>query len=194
IVLQLLDRVVLGRTIGIAELSPTGDAGFHAMTQGVVWNFLRKLTHKLWSLRTRANKAHVTSQDVENLRQLVYTQLANEGAHARVARIPSLCPHGTTIALSVQPHAAELEYVEGAPTQTHPRLPVKYRRAPPVLELDRNRSQQHHWQRRQENQETGKKIQSPRRDRTQWTPPEALAEDHPARVQHVHAHPAGVAH
>src|SRR5258708_14078788 len=92
LVLQLLPRVFDRRAVRILDLRPAGQARRDQMPLFVIRNFLSQLGHKMRTLRTRADKAHVAAQDVPELRNLVDANLAYETAHARRAIVFRLCP------------------------------------------------------------------------------------------------------
>src|SRR5262245_60031723 len=53
------------------DLRPPGNPGFHAMAGHVVRDRLPELMDEHWPLRPRTDQAHVATQDVDQLRQLV---------------------------------------------------------------------------------------------------------------------------
>src|SRR4029077_20880733 len=103
------------------------DAGLHAMALHIIWDLLRQLRYEFGTFGPWADEAHVAAQDIEDLRQLIDAQLADDRAHARHAWIGVLCPL-RPVQLRVLSHAAELQHLEQLPAQTHPRLPLQRRR------------------------------------------------------------------
>src|SRR6185503_8078484 len=69
--LQLLERILLGRPIGIAKLRPPSESGLHAMPLVVIGNLLGELARELGTLGARSDETHVAFDDVEQLRELV---------------------------------------------------------------------------------------------------------------------------
>src|SRR5262245_24440155 len=66
--------------VRIVDLGPAGDAGTHAQTLAVVGNFARQSLDEEGPFRTRPDEAHVTTQDIENLRNFVDSGEPEEAA------------------------------------------------------------------------------------------------------------------
>src|SRR5512147_483261 len=64
VVLELLDRVFLGRPVRVAELRPTGDARLHGVALAVVRDLLLELADELGPLGPWPDEAHLPAQDV----------------------------------------------------------------------------------------------------------------------------------
>src|SRR5512134_282477 len=79
VVLKLLERILFGRAVRVAELCPPGDAGLHAVALAVVRDRVLEVVHELRSLRTWADEAHVAAEHVQQLWQLVEPRLAEKG-------------------------------------------------------------------------------------------------------------------
>src|SRR6185369_17513150 len=70
-------------------------------------NLLSQLGHEMRSLRTWTNEAHLTFQDVPELRNFVYAYLANDATNARRARVALAGPN-RSILFGVNSHRAKL--------------------------------------------------------------------------------------
>ncbi len=84
--------------------------------------------HELWTFGPRPDKAHVATDDVEQLRELVKPGGPQKAARARDARVCSGSELGAG-RFRLLAHGAELEKVELAAVLAHPALDVKYRTA-----------------------------------------------------------------
>src|SRR5215469_3739658 len=157
----------------------------------IIRNLLRQLRHELGSLGSWADEAHVAAQHVEDLRQLVDAELADDRAHARDTRIGVLRPL-RAVQLGVLAHAAELQDLEHLAAETDPRLTVQRRRLPAVFDLDGDESQQHRRQRHHQHAETREQVERARGEQTQRVASESLTEDHPAWIEHVDVYSAGL--
>src|ERR1044071_4329846 len=70
-------------------------------------NLLGQLGHEMRTLRTWTNEAHLTLQDVPELRDLVHAYLANDATNARRARVFLAGPNWS-ILFGVNSHRAKL--------------------------------------------------------------------------------------
>src|SRR5581483_9473326 len=92
IVLKFLDRILNRSTVGVPYLGPAGDARLHRMAADVVGNLFGQLFNKVRALGTRADKAHVTLQHIENLRQLIYPKFSYHTPDSCYAIVIFCCP------------------------------------------------------------------------------------------------------
>src|SRR5690349_22125059 len=107
IVLQLLPRIFDRRAVRILDLRPTRQSGRDQMSLLVKRNLLGELGHEVRPFRTWSNEAHLASQDVPELRNLVDANFANDLADARRARVAFAGPN-RTIRFGVDSHGAKL--------------------------------------------------------------------------------------
>src|SRR5215470_14783246 len=73
----------------------------------VVGDLLRQLRDKVWPFRPWANETHFTLEDVPELRNLVYPDLANDAAHPGGPVITFTGPHWSRF-LGINSHGAKL--------------------------------------------------------------------------------------
>src|SRR5262249_18939203 len=100
-----------------------------------------ELLDKYGTLRARADQAHVTAQDVDELRQLVETGAAEKCSQARAPRIVLPRPYGPRLLLGIYAHAAKLEHLEGAAVKPAALLAIEDRLG--TRELDQRCDYQH---------------------------------------------------
>src|SRR6266851_2301032 len=110
----------------------------------VVRNLLCKLGHEVRSFGTRAYKAHLATQDVPELRNLIDANLAYHTAHARGSIVVFTGPH-RSCRLSINSHRAKLCQHKMAAVLADPFLLVEHRTA--RIELDQNCCDSHYRQR-----------------------------------------------
>src|SRR5213596_762094 len=118
----LLDR---GLTPPAIDLRPARDARLHLVAEHVPGHPAAELLDEARALGARADEAHLTAQDVPELRQLVQAEAPEERPEPRAPRVVRPRPDGAGLALGVHAHRAELEHLEGAPVQPHPLLAVE---------------------------------------------------------------------
>src|SRR5882762_373466 len=140
--LKLLNGIVYGRTIGIADLGPPRNSGFHGVSARVERHFAAELLHERGTLRTRTDETHVTAHDIDELGQFIDARQPNDPAHARNAVVVLLRPLGNAVLFGVRAHAAKLEDFEYLSGLAHSLLTVQ--NGPTRLEPDRQRSEKHH--------------------------------------------------
>src|ERR1700752_951442 len=107
-------------------------------------NLLGELSHEVWPFRSRSDEAHLTFQDVPELRNLIDPDLANDAADARRTSVAFTGPNRSRC-FSVNPHRAKLGQYKRAPVPADSFLLVKDRTF--RLELDQNGRHQNDWQR-----------------------------------------------
>src|SRR5918995_4880987 len=106
------------------------------MTQIVKTDALLELRHERRALGSWAYKAHLTAKYVEQLRQFVDAQFAQNPTDARNTRIIGARPAGNSVALGVDSHAAKLDAKERTSSTANALLPNEYRFA--ALEENRD--------------------------------------------------------
>src|SRR5262245_52701172 len=67
VVLQFLERVLLGGTVRITQLCPTSDAGLHRVSLAIIGNLLLERVDEFRTLGARPDETHVSAQDVPQL-------------------------------------------------------------------------------------------------------------------------------
>ena len=134
-----------------------------------------------------------TRQHIEQLRQLVDADLADEAAHARHSIVVGGGPTRATVLLGVDAHAAEFQHAKHPAAKTHARLAVEHGGADALFDLDGQHREGHDRQRHQQQRETCCQVESGFRVAPHDIAPEAGAEDHPARDEYVEIDLAGFA-
>ena len=127
--LQLPLCVLHRRSVGKPDLRPTRNARFDAVAQVIEPDFLPELIDEGRALWTRPDEAHVTVQNVDQLRQLVDAQLAQDTTDPGHACVLCRCPARDAVLLRVNAHRAELQAAEYAPAAADPLLCEEHRRA-----------------------------------------------------------------
>src|ERR1041384_4733182 len=89
-------------------------------------DFLCQLGHEVWTFGPRSNEAHLTFQDVPELRDLIHANFPYDAADARGASVPLAGPN-RTILFGVNPHRVKLRQREDATVFAHTFLLVKDR-------------------------------------------------------------------
>lgn len=136
-----LDAGIIGICrITVHHLSPTADPGPHDMTVHVERDLPLELIDESALLRSRTNQAHVPFKDVEELRQLVNTQLADHLAHPGDAHVTVLGKLGAGF-FRILAHAAELVDAEILVPLPYPVLQKHH--GARALQLDQERRHQH---------------------------------------------------
>ena len=113
--------------VGVAEfhLSPAGEAGLNGVAEVVEGGFAFQLSHELRPLRPRTHEAHLPSQNVNQLWELIESSQAEESPYPCDPLVPSLCP--SCFPLSARGHGAQLDDLEDLASLSHPLLAVKRR-------------------------------------------------------------------
>ena len=88
--------------------------------------------------RSRADKGHVSPEDVPKLGQLIHRRLAKHLAYRGHARVMFFCLHGIFCAIRVRDHRSELEAPEMLAALAHPFLGEENRTAIPELDRERD--------------------------------------------------------
>src|SRR5213596_2096635 len=104
-----LDR---GLAAPAVDLRPARDARLHLVAEHVAGHPPAELLDEARALGTRADEAHLTAQDVPELRQLVETPASQERPEPRAPLVIRPRPRGPGLALGVHTHRAELEHLE----------------------------------------------------------------------------------
>ena len=125
----------------VVDLRPAGDAGPHAVALPVVGDLLVQRADELGPLRAGPDNRHLALEDVEELRQLVEADRADDAAHRRDARVVFLRPDGAGADFGIGAHGAEFVDREQRAIQADARLAVEHRAR--RGEPDRQRGEQH---------------------------------------------------
>ena len=93
-----LNPAVLNRSaILIINLRPAGQARTRMMPEIIVWDSFHEIADDFGSLRSRSNKAHMATENVDELRQLVDPETAEQAANPRdpwvIFAVPSRVAH-----------------------------------------------------------------------------------------------------
>src|SRR5437879_684053 len=111
----LLERRVPAPAV---DLRPAGHARLDLVAQHVARNLASEFVDKERPLGPRPDQAHLTSEHVDELRQLVEAPPAQEGARRRAAVVGRLRPHGSRGGLRIRSHRPKLEHWEGSAVET----------------------------------------------------------------------------
>src|SRR5215468_1563919 len=184
VVLQLLQRVFDRGTVAIPNLRHAREPRFHRQPLHVVRDFLLQALHELRSLRSQSDEAHVTEENVDQLRELVETGSTEDRSHSRHAGIGLLRPDRSRPLLGIPTHGAELVEDEDTAILARPRMAIEHWAW--RFELDGDGGQRH--QRRGENQAYGGKgdVEEPLDDFRAGGLHEPVGEDEPARAELRH--------
>src|ERR1051326_6891934 len=107
IVLKFLTSIFDCRAVWILDLRPTRQTRCDQMSLFVKRNLFGQLGHEVRTFRAWSNKAHLALQDVPELRYLIDTNLANDAADSRRARVSFTGPNRTVL-LGVNSHRSKL--------------------------------------------------------------------------------------
>src|SRR6185437_16749027 len=83
--------------------------------------------------------------------------------------------------------------MKGPAAESDPLLSVKHRGAPTLLDLDGHHRREHERKRDDQQEQTCEYIQHIRAESPERSTPKPLAEDQPAGIEHVDAHPPSFA-
>lgn len=158
IVLNLDARVIGIGSIAVHHLRPATDPGPHYMAIHVEGDLPFELIDEGTLLRSRPNQAHVPFENVEELRQLVDTQLADHLAHPGDAHVTVLGELGTVL-LGVLAHTAELVDPEILVTLTYPVLQEHH--GARALQFDEERRHQHQGGEQRDRDHRGQYVHAP---------------------------------
>src|SRR5439155_279734 len=86
-------HVVHRGVVPLVHLSPAGDTGAHPLAAGVRFDLLAQVHEDVGLLRARPHDVHVALQHVEQLRQLVESERAEQSADRRDALVVCLRPY-----------------------------------------------------------------------------------------------------
>ena len=89
----------------------------------------RELFHKLRSFRARSYEAHLSPEDVDDLRKLIDVGRTKHATQASYAGVVHGRPHRPHLTFRVPDHRAELDDVEPFSVLAKALLPVKHRSA-----------------------------------------------------------------
>src|SRR5262249_61328486 len=109
---------------------PAGDARQQAVALVVHRHRGEELVHEFAALRPRTDQAHVTADDVPQLRQLVEAPAPQPAADRRDARIRFGRPHRTRYVFGAVDHRAELQDAERPVVEADALLAVAGRPGP----------------------------------------------------------------
>src|SRR2546428_530380 len=82
-----LDRVLDRSSIGILDLRTARKSRLHNVSLGVVRNDRSQLLDEHRALRARADEIHISADHIDELREFVESQLANDASNPSNARI-----------------------------------------------------------------------------------------------------------
>ena len=96
------------------------------MALAVVGDACCQISHEFWTLRPRADQAHVAREDVEQLWQLVQAIPAQDSAKRGYPVIAVARPARPAVAFRIDRHAAELVKPEGPSAVAHSLLVIQH--------------------------------------------------------------------
>src|SRR3954454_21887134 len=100
-------------------MRPSGNAGFDAMTFRVERNLPGEFFNKTRAFRPGPDQAHLSAQHVQQLRQLIDAELADQRSPSGHTGIPLRGPLRRAILFGISTHAAELDDKEWPPVEAH---------------------------------------------------------------------------
>lgn len=101
------------RIVLAINLCITSQASLSLQAQCELWHFLTVLSCNLRALRTGADDAQVTLQDIYKLRQFINAASTNDFANGRDAVIVFAAGKtGDAVLFGIDPHASEFENTE----------------------------------------------------------------------------------
>lgn len=90
------------------DLSRASKASLHLKTQVKSRHFLFILRSNLWTFWSRANDAHITHQDIDDLRKLVKANSTNNATNGSNTIVMISRKTGYAVLFCVYPHGAKL--------------------------------------------------------------------------------------
>src|SRR5439155_26107427 len=109
------------------DLSPAGDPRLDVVAQDVARHAPSELLDEARPFGPGPDEAHVATQDVEELGQLIEARPTQEDADSGSPRIVADRPARAGVRLRVQAHGAELQHPEAAAGDSHPLLALEVR-------------------------------------------------------------------
>ena len=125
--MELFDRLLDGSGIGRFDLRPTGQPGSHRETLPIEQTDLGELINELLTFRPWSHQAHVATQDVPELWQLIEPKLADYTADAGHPCIALDSPNCLAGFLRISPHGTKLQDRKGLAVPSHALLPKEGR-------------------------------------------------------------------
>lgn len=154
-----LDAGIIGiGCITVHHLRPAADPGTHDMTIHVEGDLPLELIDEGALLRSRPNQAHIPFEHIEELRQLVDTQLADHLTHPSDAHVAVLGKLGAGF-FRILAHAAELVDAEILVPLPYPILEEHH--GARALQLDQDRRHQHQGGEQRDRDQRGQNVHSP---------------------------------
>src|SRR5205807_9925204 len=87
IIAKLFNRIFDRSAVRIFDLSPPGEPRFHHVTLRIVGDDLAQLFDEHRAFRARPHEVHVSAQNVDELRQLVESKLADNSSDSCYSRV-----------------------------------------------------------------------------------------------------------
>src|SRR6266576_3468007 len=111
-------HVVHRGVVPLVHLSPAGDAGPHPLASRVAFDLLAQIHEDVGLFRARPHDVHIADQHVEQLRQLIEPECAQQSADRRDALVLCLRPYLLPV-LPGRAHRAELVHRERRRSEEH---------------------------------------------------------------------------
>src|SRR6185437_13917790 len=112
--------------VNIANLRPAGEAGTNAVALIEEGNFAIEHLAEVRHFRPGTDQAHLTMKNIDELRQFVEPELADDGPNAGDAGI-TICGPGRLLIASAYAHGAELKDLKDVPAEPDAVLPEQDR-------------------------------------------------------------------
>ena len=119
------------------------------MPEHVFGESISEILDEHWPFWTRADKAHLPLQDIDELREFIDAELSQEPSHLSYPRIIVCAHHRTCHFFSITHHSTKFMHDELSPIQSHSLLMVESR----PFGSQFNQNGHHHHQRRKQNEE-----------------------------------------
>ncbi len=141
------------------DLGPAGHAGLHEVARQVVRDLGGKPVDVIRPFGSRSDQAHLPTQHVPELRQLVEIPVAHDRADAQQPRVATECAGvGRVRGVRIRCHAAELVERERPVAGSNAGLSEKHRSGRRFA-FDQRREHGHHGQREQESHARAGEVQ-----------------------------------
>src|SRR5262249_1953363 len=111
------------------NLCVAGNAGAHHVPDVISPLFLAKLSCEFGTFGPRSHEAHVSAQDVPELRQFIEAGTAQIKSDSRASRIAGYGPDRTEVSLGVLAHTPEFDDREASAIEPDAHLPIEHRAA-----------------------------------------------------------------
>ena len=145
------------------RLGQSHHPGAHAQALGEVRRLALEALRQRRALGARPHQTHLALEDIDDLRQLVEMEPAQQPSHRRHPRLPPGRPDRPRAVLGAHDHGAELDDAKDAPVAAQTRLAVQDGAAvlDPDRQRDRNPQHQPEGSQQQESRGGDREVEGP---------------------------------